>query len=129
MAELTTPPVLVFPDWGAVAEGSRSFHVYCDAYIDGFGEAFEQEQADASLKPIAYISRATLNTDWHDSSTPLALEAGSIVWALTRLHGYLWGAKFRIFSDHKTLESIGKVGTTTPEPRDGSSSSPRSTTP
>ena len=103
--------------------------MYCDAYIDGFSKALEQEQADASLKPIAYISRATLDTDWHDSSTPLTLEAGSIVWALTRLRGYLWGARFRIFSDHKTLESIDKVGTTTPEPRDGSSSSPRSTTP
>ena len=26
------------------------------------------------------------------------------------LRGYLWRTKFRIFSDHKVLESIGKVG-------------------
>ena len=32
------------------------------------------------------------------------------VWALKCLRGYLWGTKFRIFSDHKALESIGKVG-------------------
>ena len=38
------------------------------------------------------------------------MEAGSIVWALKRLRGYLWGTKFRIFSDHKALESAGKVG-------------------
>ena len=38
------------------------------------------------------------------------MEAGSIFWALNRLRGYLWGTKFRIFSDHKALESIGKVG-------------------
>ena len=38
------------------------------------------------------------------------MEAGSNVWALKRPRGYLWGTKFRIFSDHKALESIGKAG-------------------
>ena len=108
LAELTTPPVHVFPDWDAVADGTRPFHAYCDACIDGFGVALEQEQTDGSIKPIAYISRATLDSErrW----TPLDLEAGSIVWALKRLRGYLWGTKFRIFSDHTALESIGEVG-------------------
>ena len=60
------------------------------------------------MRPIAYISRATLDSErrW----TPLDLEAGRIVWSIKRLRGYLWGTKFRIFSDHKALESIGKVG-------------------
>ena len=101
LAELTTPPVLVFPDWDAVADGTRPFHVYCDACIDGFGAAFEQEQTDGSINPIAYISRATFDSERH--WTPLDLEAGSIVWALKRLRGYLWGTKFRIFSNHKAL--------------------------
>ena len=39
---LAAPPILVFPDWGAVADGSRPFHVYCDACVDGFGVAVEQ---------------------------------------------------------------------------------------
>ena len=43
LAELAAPPILVFPDWDAVADGSRPFHVYCDACIDGFGAALEQE--------------------------------------------------------------------------------------
>ena len=60
------------------------------------------------MKPIAYISRATLDSERH--WTHLDLEAGSIVWALKRLRGYLWGTNFRIFPDHKALESIGKVG-------------------
>ena len=60
------------------------------------------------MRPIAYISRATLDSERH--WTPLDLEADSIVWAIKRLRGYLWGTKFRIFSDHKALESIGKVG-------------------
>ena len=108
LAELATPPVLVFPNWDAVADSSRPFHVYCDAYIDGFGAALEQEQSDGSMKHIAYISRATLDSErqW----TLLDWEAGSIVWALKRLRGYLWETNFRTFSDHKALESIGKVG-------------------
>ena len=108
LAELDAPPILVFPDWDAVADGSRPFHVYCDACIDGFGAALEQEQPDGSVRPIAYISRATLNSERH--WTPLDLEAGSIVWPIKCLRGYLWGTKFRIFSGHKALESIGKVG-------------------
>ena len=104
LAELTTPPVLVFPCWDAVADDSRPFHVYCDACIDGFGAALEQEQTDGPIKPTA----STLDSERH--WTPLDLEAGSIVWALKRLRGYLWGMKFRIFSDHKALESIGKAG-------------------
>ena len=97
LAELATPPILVFPDWIAVAEGSRPSHVYGDACIDGFAAALEQEHEDGSIKPIAYISRATLDSERH--WTPLDLEAGSIVWALKRFGGYLWGTKFRIFPD------------------------------
>ena len=33
-AELAAPPVLVFPDWDAVEDGSRPFWVYCDANIN-----------------------------------------------------------------------------------------------
>ena len=43
LAELATPPIVVFPDWDAVADGPRSFHVYCDACIDGFCAALEQQ--------------------------------------------------------------------------------------
>ena len=38
------------------------------------------------------------------------MEAGSIVWTLNRPRGYLSGTKFRIFSGHKALQSVGKVG-------------------
>ena len=41
LAEVATPPILVFSNWDAVADGSRPFHVYCDACIDGFGAALE----------------------------------------------------------------------------------------
>ena len=38
------------------------------------------------------------------------MEAGSIVWPIKRLRGYLWGTTFRIFSNHKAFESIDRVG-------------------
>ena len=87
LVELATPPSLVFPNWDAVADGSRPFDVYCDACINGFDAALEQEQEDGSIKRIAYISRATLDSERHWA--PLNLEAGGIVWALKRLRGYL----------------------------------------
>ena len=106
--EILAPPILVFADWDAVVDGSRPFHVHCDACIDSFGAALEREQPDGSVRPIAYVSRATLHFEkrW----TPVDLEAGSIVWALKRLRGYIWDTKFCIFSDRKALKSIGKVG-------------------
>ena len=61
LAEHATPPILVFPNWDAVAD----FHVYCDACIDGFGAALEQKQADGSIKPILYVSQSTLDSERH----------------------------------------------------------------
>ena len=49
LAELATPPILVFSNWDGVADGSHPFHEYCDACIDGFGAALEQEQSDGSM--------------------------------------------------------------------------------
>ena len=106
--ELTEPPILVYPDWDAVADDSRPFRLYCDASMDGFGATLEQEQPDGSVRPITDISRATLDSE--RSWTPLDLEAGSIVWAIKRLRGHLWSTRFEIYSDHKALENIAKVG-------------------
>ncbi|CAB1097130.1 unnamed protein product [Ectocarpus sp. CCAP 1310/34] len=108
LAKLSEPPVLAFPDWDAVADGSRSLWLCCDACVDGFGAALEQAQADGSVRPILFVSRATLESErnW----TVLDLEAGSIVWAIKRLRGYFWPTHFLIYSDHKALESIVKVG-------------------
>ncbi|CAB1101076.1 unnamed protein product [Ectocarpus sp. CCAP 1310/34] len=108
LGELARPPILVFPDWTAIEDNSRPLRLCSDACIDGFGASLEQEQLDGSVRPIVYISRATLPAErnW----TVLDLEAGGIVWAIKRLRGYLWSTKSIIYSDHKALESIGKVG-------------------
>ena len=101
--ELAVPLILVYPDWDAVADNSRPFRLYCDASIDGFGATLEQEQPDGSVRPIVFIGRTTLDNE--RSWTPLDLDAGSIVWAVKRSRGHLWFTKFRIYSDHKALES------------------------
>ena len=105
--DLATPPILVYPDWDAVDNNSRPFRLYSDASRDG-GATLEQEESDGSVRPIVFISRATL--DKERSWTPLDLEAGRIVWAIQRLRGHLWSTNFRIYSDHKALENIAKVG-------------------
>ncbi|CAB1120470.1 unnamed protein product [Ectocarpus sp. CCAP 1310/34] len=102
------PSILVFPDWDAVEDNSRPLRLCSDACIDGFGATLEQEQQlDGTVRPIVYISRATVPAErnW----TVLDLEASSIVWATKRLRGYLWSTKIVIHSDHKALKSIGKV--------------------
>lgn len=61
-AELSSAPILVFPDWDAVAAGSCPFRIYCDARVAGFGATLEQEQLDGTVHPIVEIRRATIST-------------------------------------------------------------------
>ncbi|CAB1115342.1 unnamed protein product [Ectocarpus sp. CCAP 1310/34] len=60
LSELARPPILVFPDWAAIEDNSRPLRLCSDACIDGFGASLEQEQLHGSVRPIVYISRATL---------------------------------------------------------------------
>ena len=106
--KLAGPPILVDPDWDAVADNAHPFRLCCDASINGFGATLEQEQPDGSVRPILFVRRATLDSE--RSWAPLELEDGSIVCAIKRLHGHLWSTRFQIYSDHKALENIAKVG-------------------
>ena len=76
--ELTNPPVLVIPDWDAASNGSRPFRLNCDASIDGFGGTLEQEQPDGSIRPIVYVSPATIGASF-DTARPR-----SITWPIKR---------------------------------------------
>ena len=107
LEELSAPPVLLYPDWDVVADNSRHFLLYCDASFDGFEATVEQEQKNGSIRPIVFISRATLKSERH--WTPFDLEAGSIVCSIKHLRGYLRGTTFRTFSDHKALGTIAEV--------------------
>ena len=43
LAELTAPPILIFPDWDSVIDKSRPFHLHCDASTDGLGATLKKE--------------------------------------------------------------------------------------
>ena len=86
LAELVAQPILVFPDWDAVIETSRPFRLHCEASTAGLGAALEQEQPDGSIRPSVYISRATLHNE--QNWTPIQLEAGCVVWSISRLRRY-----------------------------------------
>ena len=83
LAKLAAPPILVFPDWDAVIDTSRPFRLHCDASTAGPGATLGQEQPDGSIRPIVYISRATLDNE--QNWTPMGLEAGCVVWSIRRL--------------------------------------------
>ena len=90
---LTTTPVL------SLLTGSGGYIVYCDASRVGFGCVLMQKG-----RVIAYASRQLrpyeLNYPTHD------LEMATIVFALKILRHYLYGEKFEIFTDHKSLKYI-----------------------
>ena len=112
LAELAASPILVFLDWDAVIDTSRPFHLHCDASTAGLSATLEQEQPDGSIRPIVYISRATLDNE--QNWTPLELEAGCVVWSIRPLRRYLFGVYFLVFTDHECLQQICKIGETKP---------------
>ncbi|GKC78916.1 putative reverse transcriptase domain-containing protein [Tanacetum coccineum] len=86
-------PILALP------EGSEDFIVYCDASIKGLGVMLMQRE-----KVIAYASRQLKihekNYITHD------LELGAVVFALKIWRHYLYGTKYTVFTDHKSLQHI-----------------------
>ena len=92
------------PIWDAVIVTSRPFDLHCDASTAGLGATLEQDQPDGSIRPIVYISRATL--DKEQNWTPMELEAGCVVWSIRRLRHYLFGVYFLVFTDHQCLQQI-----------------------
>ena len=112
LAELAAPPILVLPDWDAVIDTTRPFRLHCDASTAGLGATLEQEQPDDSIRPIVYISRATLDNE--QNWTAVELEAGCVMCGIRRLRRYLFGVYFLVFTDHQCLQQICTMGETKP---------------
>ncbi|GKD17533.1 putative reverse transcriptase domain-containing protein [Tanacetum coccineum] len=83
----------------ALPEGSENFMVYCDASHKGLGAVLMKKE-----KVIAYASRQLKirekNYTTHD------LELGAVVFALKMWRHYLYGMKYIVFIDHKSLQHI-----------------------
>ena len=92
-ALLTSAPILIIPEHGV------DYVVYCDASYDGLGCVLMQEG-----RVVAYGSRQ-LKT--HEQNYPTHdLELAAVVFALKSWRHYLYGERFEVFSDHKSLKYI-----------------------
>ena len=90
---LTSAPILVVPERG------QENSAYCDASKDGLGCVLTQ-----SGRVVAYGSRQLKN---HEQNYPTHdMELAAIVFALKIWRHYLYGEKFEVYSDHKSLKYI-----------------------
>ncbi|GJY96856.1 putative reverse transcriptase domain-containing protein [Tanacetum coccineum] len=91
--KLCSAPILALP------QGAENFIVYCDASHKGLGAVLMQNE-----NVIAYASRKfkihEKNYTTHD------LELGAVVFALKIWRYYLYGTKYTLFTDHKSLQHI-----------------------
>ncbi|GAU45204.1 hypothetical protein TSUD_139090 [Trifolium subterraneum] len=91
--KLTTAPMLILPD------EKESFVVYCDASKLGLGGVLMQKG-----KFVAYASR---QLKVHERNYPTHdLELAVVVFALKVWRHYLYGSRFEVFSDHKSLKYL-----------------------
>ncbi|RVW98093.1 Transposon Ty3-I Gag-Pol polyprotein [Vitis vinifera] len=91
--KLTTAPVLTAPISGEL------FMIYCDASTVGLGCVLMQQG-----KVVAYASRQLKQ---HERNYPAHdLELAAVVFALKTWRHYLYGEKFEVYSDHKSLKYI-----------------------
>ena len=96
---LTMAPIIHFPDF------SLPFHVATDASNFGIGAALYQlpdgEINPKNIRYISFVARALQPSERNYSATQRELLA--IVFALKKLHYYLWGRHFTLYTDHRAL--------------------------
>ena len=93
MRRLTSTPIMIVP------EQRQTYTVYCDVSKDELGCVLMQFG-----RVMAYGSRQLKN---HEHNYPTHdMELAAIVFALKIWCHYLYGEKFEVFSDHKSLKYI-----------------------
>jgi hypothetical protein len=102
--ELTSPPILAFPDF------EKEFIVSTDASQYGIGAILKQEDSDGKERVIAYASRVL-----NDAETRYAVvekELLALKWATQVFHPYLHGTRFKVTTDHQSLRELKHFKTT-----------------
>ena len=90
---LTSAPILILPN------PTKSFVVYCDASLMGLGGVLMQDK-----QVVAYASR---QLKVHERNYPTHdLELAAVVFVLKLWRHYLYGSRFEVFSDHKSLRYL-----------------------
>jgi hypothetical protein len=90
---LMTTPVLSLPDEG------KTYALYTDALKEGLGAVLMQDRKVIYLC-LRKLKPHELNYPTHD------LELAVIVFTLKKWRHYLYGAKYEVFTDHKSLKYI-----------------------
>nr|GEY60372.1 putative reverse transcriptase domain-containing protein [Tanacetum cinerariifolium] len=93
MKKLCSASILALP------EETKDFMVYYDASHKGYGAVLMQRE-----KVIAYASRQLKVHE--ENYTTHDLELGAVVFALRLWRHYLYGTKYVVFTDHKSLQYI-----------------------
>ena len=77
----------------------------------GYGAILAQVLPNGEHQVISYASRKL--KDHEKNYAPFLLEMSAAVWAMEHYSVYLKGRPFTLFTDHKPLETLGKVHTKT----------------
>ena len=104
---LTNTPILYWPKW------DMPFRLYIDACFDGLGAVLQQVHIVDDVPKdivICYISRTLKKGELGYGATQL--ECLCLVWALEKLHYYLDGSVFEVYTDCTAVRSLLNMKTT-----------------
>ena len=86
----------------------KILELHTDTSNYAVGAVLIQYDENKGKQPIAFISRALNDREIRYSVTEK--ESVALVWAVDKLHIYLYGKHFRAFVDHQPLKHIFKLG-------------------
>ncbi|MBW0513334.1 hypothetical protein O181_053049 [Austropuccinia psidii MF-1] len=106
--ELTNAPMFILPDF----ELPFKLYIYA-ACIQGLGAALHKRQivnGEPRERVICYISRQPKDSEARYRA--IQIECLSLFWTLDKLHYYLEGSVFEVYTDCTALKSLLKMKTT-----------------
>jgi hypothetical protein len=101
---LISPELLIYPDF------DKEFILTTDASDEALGAVLSQIH-NSEERPIAYASRVL--SDCERRYSPTEKELLAIVWAIKNYRCYLFGRKFTVYTDHKSLTGELNLNETT----------------